>query len=178
MALIDRAIYAAVAATSSPRLDRPMRQLSSAANYSRLWLAASAVLALAGGRRGRRAASSGLTAAMASAVVVNVGIKPFLHRGRPDRTAAGVPGARRVRMPASRSFPSGHAATAVAFASGAGRVMPVMSAPLHTAAALVAYSRVHVGVHYPGDALAGAVLGAVVADITASALAKLRCDDE
>ena len=78
--------------------------------------------------------------------------------------------ARHVPMPVSRSFPSGHTAAAVAFASGAGHVLPLASVPLHTLAALVAYSRVHTGVHYPGDVLAGAVLGSVVADVTVGML--------
>ena len=42
-------------------------------------------------------------------------------------------------------------------------------------AALVAYSRVHTGVHYPGDVLAGALLGAMIADITAGVLDARRC---
>jgi membrane-associated phospholipid phosphatase len=49
--------------------------------------------------------------------------------------------------PISRSFPSGHSAAAFAFASGAGREMPQTAIPLHGLAALVAYSRVHTGVH-------------------------------
>ena len=71
----------------------------------------------------------------------------------------------------TRSFPSGHTAAAVAFASGAGRVLPLAGVPLHALAALVGYSRVHTGVHYPGDVLAGAVLGSVIADVTVGVLA-------
>ena len=71
-------------------------------------------------------------------------------------------------MPMSASFPSGHTAAAVAFASGAGRVIPLASVPLHGLAALVGYSRVHTGVHYPGDVVAGALIGAVVADLAAA----------
>jgi undecaprenyl-diphosphatase len=43
-----------------------------------------------------------------------------------------------------------------------------MSLPLHSLAAVVGYSRVHTGVHYPGDVVAGALIGAVVADIAAT----------
>jgi membrane-associated phospholipid phosphatase len=167
---IDLAVYAAVASTPTPQLDGAMRRLSNAANYSRLSIAASAILALSGGRRGRRAAASGLASVAVTATIVNVVIKPFGRRARPDRAAEDVPVERQVRMPASRSFPSGHTAAAVAFASGVGRVLPVAGVPLHALATLVAYSRVHTGVHYPGDVLAGALLGAVIADITASAL--------
>jgi undecaprenyl-diphosphatase len=167
---IDRAVYAAVAATSTPRLDGAMRRLSLAANYSRLSIASSLVLAVAGGSRGRRAAVAGLTSVAATSAVANLVIKPFGRRRRPDRAAQEVDPARQVPMPASRSFPSGHTAAAVAFASGAGQELPAASVPLHILAALVAYSRVHTGVHYPGDVLAGAVLGSVVSDGAVSVL--------
>jgi undecaprenyl-diphosphatase len=62
-------------------------------------------------------------------------------------------------MPASASFPSGHTASAVAFATAVGMVLPTAAVPLGALASAVAYSRIHVGVHYPGDVAAGAVLG-------------------
>ena len=97
---------------------------------------------------------------------MNALVKPLSRRHRPDPTGAQVPEARRVRLPASRSFPSGHTASAVAFASGVARVLPGAGVVLHCLAATVAYSRVHTGVHYPGDVVAGAVLGAMIADLT------------
>jgi membrane-associated phospholipid phosphatase len=169
---IDRAVYEAVAATPTPRLDGAMRSLSTAANYSELSIAASLILSVTCGSRGRRAAASGLVSTAVTSVVVNAVVKPFVgRRRRPDREAADVPVARQVPMPASRSFPSGHTASAVAFASGVGRVIPVAALPLHALAAVVGYSRVHTGVHYPADVIAGAVLGAMVADVTAGFIA-------
>jgi undecaprenyl-diphosphatase len=166
---VDRAVYEAVAATATPRLDGAMRRLSTAANYSRLSIAASAILAVTRGSRGRHAAVSGLMSVAATSAIANVLVKPLAgRRRRPDRAAAEVPLARQVPMPASRSFPSGHTAAAVAFASGVGRVMPLAALPLHALAVLVGYSRVHTGVHYPGDVLAGAALGATIADVTAA----------
>jgi undecaprenyl-diphosphatase len=162
---VDHAVYDAVAATPTPHLDAAMRRLSSAADYSRLSIAASAILAIAGGSRGRRAAVSGLASLAATSAAVNVAFKLAGRRRRPDRAAAAVPAARQVEMPASHSFPSGHTAAAVAFATGVGRVMPLASVPLHLLAAAVGYSRVHTGVHYPGDVIAGAVLGATIADL-------------
>jgi undecaprenyl-diphosphatase len=167
---VDRAVYDAVASADTPRLDVAMRRLSLAANYSRISLASSVVLALAGGCRGRQAAAAGMASVAATSAVANILIKPASRRRRPDRAARDVPAARQVPMPGSRSFPSGHTAAAVAFASGAGQVLPVASVPLHILAALVAYSRVHTGVHYPSDVLAGAVLGSVVSDATLSLL--------
>jgi undecaprenyl-diphosphatase len=164
---LDLAVYEAIAATPTPRLDGAMRRLSEAADYSRLSLSASAILAVAGGPRGRRAAASGLVALGATAAFVNAVVKLAGRRRRPDPVAAGVPTERRVRMPASHSFPSGHTAAAVAFASGVGRVIPLAALPLDLVALAVGYSRIHTGVHYPSDVLGGAVLGAAIADLTA-----------
>jgi membrane-associated phospholipid phosphatase len=63
-------------------------------------------------------------------------------------------------MPTSTSFPSGHAASGFAFASAIAREQPWLGLALRFLAAAVAYSRVHTGVHYPGDALAGSLIGA------------------
>lgn len=169
---IDRALYAAIARTSTPELDRAMRRISRAANYSRLSIASSVLLAAFGGRRGRSAAASGLAAVATTSAIVNLVVKPLADRRRPDRAVQEVPLARHVRMPRSASFPSGHTAAAVAFASGAGRELPVVSVPLHVLAALVGYSRVHTGVHYPGDVVAGALLGAVIADLDPAPLVR------
>jgi membrane-associated phospholipid phosphatase len=151
-----------------------MRRVSSAADYSKLSITAGVLLAVGGGREGRRAAVSGLTSVAATATIVNVVVKPLGRRRRPDRAAQEVPVDRHVRMPRSRSFPSGHTAAAVAFASGVGRVMPLAGVPLHALAALVGYSRVHTGVHYPGDVIGGALLGAMISDATAGVIAVRR----
>lgn len=169
---LDSAVYYAVAATPTPSLDRAMRGLSQAANYSRLSISWAALLAVAGGARGRKAALAGLASVSATSAVVNLVVKPLVRRRRPTRTAAAVSDQRQVPMPSSRSFPSGHSAAAVAFASGAGRVLPATSVPLHVLAALVSYSRIHTGVHYPGDVVAGVLIGSAVADAVTAALTR------
>jgi membrane-associated phospholipid phosphatase len=168
---IDHAVYRAIAVTPTPLLDDGMRRVSKAADYSRLSIASSVLLATAGGSRGRRAAALGLCCLGSTAAFVNAVVKPLGRRRRPDRAGADVPTARQVRLPASRSFPSGHTASAMAYATGVSRVMPGAGVPLHLLAALVGYSRVHTGVHYPGDVVAGALLGAMIANVTAGKLA-------
>ena len=167
---LDTAVYAAIARTQTPSLDRAMRRLSRTADHSKLWLGTAAALALVGGDDGRRAAVNGLASVALTSAVVNAMLKPLGARRRPDRIRFKVPLGRRVKMPQSRSFPSGHAASAFAFAGGVATVLPQARIPLTGLAALVAYSRVHTGVHYPGDVVAGSLLGGAVAQLTAHAL--------
>ena len=64
-----------------------------------------------------------------------------------------------VRVPVTHSFPSGHATVSFACATVLALAVPRLAWPLFALAALVAFSRVYVGVHYPADVLAGAILG-------------------
>jgi membrane-associated phospholipid phosphatase len=176
---IDAALYAAIARAPTPALDRAMARLSHAADYSQLSLVSGIVLAATCGRAGRSAAAHGLASVAVTATLVNLVAKPLGRRRRPDRAREAVPIARHVQMPASTSFPSGHAAAAFAFATGVGHVLPSAGAPLRGLAALVAYSRVHTGVHYPGDVVAGALIGSTLAQLTTRALERgslQRCD--
>jgi len=167
---VDLALYAAIARTPTPALDRAMSRVSRAADYSKISIAAAGLLAATGGGSGRRAATMGLASLGAAAALFNLVAKPLSRRSRPDRVAGEVPIARHVRMPTSTSFPSGHTASAFAFAAGVGRVLPQAAVPLHAVAAIVGYSRVHTGVHYPGDVVAGAVSGTIVAQLVTHAI--------
>ena len=82
---LDRAIHDAVASTPTPTLDKPLAQISHAANYSRLWLVIAAALAVVGGHRGRQAAMRGLTAVGASSVTANLVAKQVVPRSRPEQ---------------------------------------------------------------------------------------------
>ena len=155
---LDEATYRAVAQTPTPTLDAGLRRLSRAADKSKLWFATAAVIALVGGERGRQAALTGVAAIGITSAAVNIGVKPLARRHRPDRSDAEFV-ARHVRMPQSTSFPSGHSASAFAFAEAVSSTLPLTGIPLRLAAAAVAYSRVHTGVHYPGDVLTGSLIG-------------------
>jgi len=163
LAAIDDAVYRAVAATPSPTLDRDLARLSRAADRSVLWMGIAVGLAVAGGASGRRAAAAGVASVAVTSALANAGLKHLHGRPRPDAVAAGIGSGRAVRMPRSASFPSGHAASAFAFATAAGAELPVLALPLRCLAAAVAYSRVHGGAHYPGDVIGGAVLGGAIA---------------
>ena len=80
-------------------------------------------------------------------------------------------------MPGSTSFPSGHSASAFAFATAVGDELPLAWPPLHAVAAAITHSRVHTGVHYPGDVLVGSLMGtgaAVAVRYTGRALTRRR----
>jgi undecaprenyl-diphosphatase len=166
---IDRAVYRAIAKTPTPTLDEPLRKLSNLANHSKLSLSAAGAIYALGGATGRRAAITGVVAVGINSAVVNLPMKFAARRTRPDREEAGVPGQRWVPMPTTTSFPSGHAASAFAFAGAVGASLPGLAVPLSGLAAAVAYSRVHTGVHYPGDVVVGSLIGTTIGQATALA---------
>ncbi len=161
---LDRNIYRAVAATPTPTLDNAFRKVSLAADHSALWVGIAGLTAILGGRRGRVAALDGMVSVGVTSVVVNLAMKPVLPRTRPDRELHQVDVARQVPLPGSTSFPSGHSASAFAFANGVSGEMPELAVPLRLAAAAVAWSRVHTGVHYPGDVIVGSLVGGAVGE--------------
>jgi membrane-associated phospholipid phosphatase len=156
---IDASIYGWIAATETPRLDGAMRRLSRAADHGKLWFGTAGALAILGGPPGREAAAQGVRALALASASANLIGKPLSHRVRPVQIAHGLHERRRGRMPGSSSFPSGHTASAFAFASAAGGSERRLRPPLLALAALVGYSRVHTGVHYPADVIAGAAIG-------------------
>jgi undecaprenyl-diphosphatase len=170
---VDVSVYTAIAACDTPELDSWMRRLSHVADRSALWFGIAAVLGVVPGRP-RRAALLGVQSIAVTSASVNIVAKRLFVRSRPDRAAAAVPLLRRVRMPGSTSFPSGHSASAFAFASAVGGQLPGLSLPLHVLAATVAYSRVHTGVHYPADTIVGAAIGASCAAGTTYFANKMR----
>jgi membrane-associated phospholipid phosphatase len=152
---LDRRLMRRSFGARTPALDRALVTTTRAANYSRLWLVLAGALAVFGGQRGRRAAGRGLLALALAAAAANGPARLLVRRRRPS--------ARRrptlIRTPSSTSFPSGHTATAFAFATSASTELPALAPVLAPLAGVVAYSRVHTGVHYPSDVAAGAALG-------------------
>lgn len=112
-------------------------------------------LAACGGAPGRRAARAGLSAIAIAASVANGPAKLLVRRHRPLNES----GSTLIDMPRSTSFPSGHSASAFAFATATSGELPILAPVLVPLASAVSYSRVHTGVHYPSDVTAGAVIG-------------------
>jgi membrane-associated phospholipid phosphatase len=96
--------------------------------------------------------------AVASAYALNTAIKPLVGRRRPE-----LPGLPPLSAtPTKLSFPSAHASTSFAGALAYSRVAGP-AAPLYALAVALSLSRVYLGVHYPSDVLAGALLGTALA---------------
>jgi undecaprenyl-diphosphatase len=141
-------------------------------------MAIAASMVASGSRRGQRAALRGLVSTGLTSLFVNQAMKRVVRRPRPS--LRNVPAVRRVRVaPLTTSFPSGHAASAAAFATGAAIEIAPAGAPVAVLAAAVGGSRVYVGVHYPLDVLVGAGIGAGIAGLTVRLWPKLpaRADD-
>jgi undecaprenyl-diphosphatase len=91
---------------------------------------------------------------------VSFGIKDLVNRPRPFEAHPQIHPLYSVH---SSSFPAGHAATAFAGATLLAYMAPRASPLFLALAVAISYSRVYVGVHYPGDVIAGAAVGALVA---------------
>lgn len=160
----DRAVSRAIAERSPSRADTALKALTRSADHSLLWLAVAAVL---GARRGasRKAALRGVLAVAGASSTANAVLKPLLPRRRP--AASELPAYQTLDdPPTSSSFPSGHAASAAAFATAVAMESPRLGIAVAPVAAAVAYSRVHVGVHWASDVAVGAAVGSGVALLT------------
>ncbi|CBH48376.1 putative diacylglycerol kinase family protein [Prescottella equi 103S] len=142
--------------------DGGLRTLSNAANHSVLWMGVAAGMGLAGGRA-RRAAVRGVLAVAGASALSNAVLKPVFPRRRPPAGTPEFTVRRGLPAPRSSSFPSGHSASAAAFATAVALEYPAAGVALAPLAAAVAYSRVHTGVHWPSDIAVGAGVGAAVA---------------
>lgn len=154
----DHALFARIAATRWPGAEPVLPRLSRAADHGVLWFGTAAAVAAFGGPRGRRAALRGLGSLALASATANTAGKGAFRRARPVLDA--VPVIRHLtRQPITSSFPSGHTASAAAFACGVAMESPRWGLALAPVAWSVAFSRIYTGAHYPSDVLAGAALG-------------------
>jgi len=157
---LDTALFRlANGAAGHPAIDRVMVFVTTQDHWvpvlAGLWIA----LVVWGGKKGRMAAAMLVIAVALSDQLSCSVLKPLVARVRPSNALP----ADAVRLLVGRSkafsFPSAHAANSFAAATVLSWRWPRFALLAFALAALVAYSRVRVGLHYPGDVLGGAVVG-------------------
>jgi undecaprenyl-diphosphatase len=151
-ALDSRLLYAMRTRFHGPRTEAVARFLGTIGEYGAVWFAIGVVMALLDGERREQ----WLLAAVLGpfAIGLNFAVKLLVRRQRP--VLEGLPplgGA-----PSSLSFPSAHATASFACATAMTRIAPE-AAVLFVLAAAIAACRPYLGMHYPSDVLAGAMLG-------------------
>ncbi len=137
-----------------PALELPIRRFSRLGEHAGVWLVLGLAGAAADGARREhwlRAARSVLVA-----YVLNTLLKTVVRRKRPQ--LENWPAL--IATPTALSFPSAHASSSFAAARAYSSLLP--GQPLYVAAGAMALSRVYLGVHYPSDIAAGALLGTLV----------------
>ncbi|MCW2883673.1 MAG: Sphingosine kinaselike protein [Streptosporangiaceae bacterium] len=162
----DRRAFDAVANARLTGFEHVLPRLSRVSDHSVLWFAVATGLASTRQTRLRRAALRGVIGICIASPIVNLVGKQAFRRKRPIIDL--VPHIRvRWRIPTSPAFPSGHSASAAAFATGVAMEAPAsVAVPVGVVAGLVAFSRVYNGAHYPGDVLAGTALGVLAGLVT------------
>ena len=140
-------------------LDPVVEGLTYVGSFGLIWLAIAVVVSGFSWRRPWLVARVAVTILLAE--MVSGLLKAWTDRDRPP--LANPDPEPLVRLPATGSFPSGHATVAFACATVIALAVPRLAPPLFALATLIAWSRVYVGVHYPLDALAGAALGVALA---------------
>jgi len=157
---IDFAAFQWLHAHHWPFLDPVMAGLSDIARGGAIWIGLALLIALLHPSRWPAATQVVLTVLLTGLLSDHVA-KPLFNRARPfeSYSQTQVYGYR----PTTRSLPSGHAAQAVAAAYALSRLAPDARNIFWVLCLMVAWSRVSLGVHYPADLIAGALLGAAVA---------------
>jgi membrane-associated phospholipid phosphatase len=152
LSLDERLLRLARTRGHSPSAERAVARFSRVGEHAGIWLAIGALGGVVD--RDRRADWRRATATVAGAYALNTALKLLVGRRRPE--LAGLPAL--TGTPTALSFPSAHACTSFAGAHAYSR-LAAPAAPLYALAVSLSLSRLYLGVHYPSDVLAGAMLG-------------------
>jgi undecaprenyl-diphosphatase len=158
---LDRALFRVIFRLKWPALTAVMRAFTIVGTAGALWGFFAAGAFLVTGMRPSHLLVPWVSVALSWTLAE--GTKYLFDRARPfiyDTEVAPL-----IKTPSSSSFPSGHSATAAAGALSLSVVYPSFAPAFVLAGFLVALSRIYLGVHYPFDVLAGALIGTVTAGV-------------
>lgn len=156
MTLDERLLRVARTCGHAPEAERAVAGFSRLGEHAGVWLAIGVAGQALDRRRGERWRRASVT--VAATYALNTAVKLVVRRPRPS--LAGLPPL--ASTPTGLSFPSAHASTSFAGARCYSR-LGLPAAPLYALAAGLSLSRLYLGVHYPSDVLAGALLGTAFA---------------
>ena len=143
----------------NPVLDKIQIFITSLGDKGMIWILATVLLLIP--KKTRKAGMVSAVALLGSLLFNNMLIKNIVQRPRPYVTLEDL----RIIIPrpSEYSFPSGHSSSSFAAAVSFYRLLPKkLGIPAIVLAGLIAFSRLYVGVHYPTDVLAGALMGIVL----------------
>ena len=150
--LDSRLLYAMRTRGHGPRTEAVAKGLGLIGEYGAVWVAIGVALAIADGDRRGEWLAAGFLGPVA--IGLNFAVKLAVRRARPVLQDLPPLGG----APSSLSFPSAHATSSFACATALTRVAPE-AAVLFALALAIAACRPYLGMHYPSDVLAGALLG-------------------
>ena len=158
---------------SHPVLDEMMRFVSSLGNKGMIWIAIGILFLLLGvkNKKWRTRGLLVLFSLAANLLVCNTVLKPLVDRTRPYYVLEYTPLIPPVGDP---SFPSGHTSASFAAATAIYAINKKWGIAAYLFAAVMGFSRLYLGVHFPTDVLFGAVVGMVAAKIVVYIFWKCR----
>ncbi len=169
---VDHAILLAIQEFCRNSVLTPVfRFITHLGDYGLFWIGFTALLLCL--KRTRKTGLLCAGALIGSLLINNALLKNLVARPRPfDAFSDILP---LIKRPLDFSFPSGHTGSSFAFAWVFFRRMPKKyGIPVLVLAALVAFSRLYLGVHYPGDVLGGLITGILIGEAQVRLLAKLE----
>ena len=149
----------------SPAAERTAKAIAAAGEYGAVWAAIG--LAAAAFDPPRRRRWVGPAALAPAAIGANFAVKLAVRRQRPKLDGLPPLGG----APTSLSFPSAHATASFASAAAMSRIAPRRAPLLYAGAVVMGLTRPYLGMHYPSDVVAGAVLGMGLGKVVGEVLA-------
>ncbi len=159
----------------NPILTPVFRFITALGDRAMIWIIFSVVLLMF--RKTRKTGVMALFALIFSALIVNLTLKNLVARPRPFEVIDGLWVL--IKKPKGYSFPSGHTSSAFSAAAVYYKCLDKKyGIPAILLACLIGFSRLYLGVHYPSDVIAGAIIGLTIASAITSIvkLKQLPCE--